>query len=376
MSKKILFFLLVLLSTHLYSDTGGGVGNGGDGIFCDWREPMTLDYYGVGFAGKASHLPQVVPLYEDNRRLDQIVIQAIDDFILYRHKHGKIAVAWNGVGKKELLLLKNRIKKGVKKYFDYSEWTSVKKIPEIKDALYEFLIPEGCKIKQVAMFKNGKIYVDDYLFSLLDNRQKEMMALHEVIYWIGRKYHGHDNSFFTRNIIRSLLRMAGSNKGEHEIYKSLHYFKNNELPQYLQGIREGDTGSAFKNKWTLNLFDLAGKFNLKEMNNSSCPTSVQVNLNRFLDHEIEIIRPAGGKIDRYQNLASGSILLLREIFSFYGWDMNSFKEKGILVNRDAVLYKTNFESGDVFLIGLNLDNQLYYFNPRDRKECYFKRFSN
>lgn len=69
----------------------------------------------------------------------------------------------------------------------------------------ETIVPQGCKIERVALFKNGKIFVDKEIFEAMDGRTKDALIFHEAAYKYHRELYGETDSRSTRYLVANLM---------------------------------------------------------------------------------------------------------------------------------------------------------------------------
>jgi hypothetical protein len=360
--KKYLMLMLLLISSFPILGESGSAGNGGDGVFCTWRKPMILDYYASGFVGGAhygSYSP-IFDIYRSTKPLAVRVIEILNETYDMTSGFFEIEV----VAKDKIKAISRGVKSSLKTVGDYSTWTLVDDVGIIKDSLHDDFIPKGCKILQVAKAIGSDVKVNRSLFNQLDEKQKEVLALHEAIYFLGRKAYGHKNSFLTRSLIRAILRRGG-NSNDREIYDAIVNFVFNKLPEYAQNIDEDIPGSGKRNLWRLNIFDLNGEFILEEGQNlSNCEASIIGAVSNKLDLSFSL--------DDFTPQTHEYVSLIQYLVK------QGFLTTDQMKNLSLESYDRAFIYGavnNIKIIGLNRKDQLFSTIPfKDGNyQCLYKR---
>ncbi len=237
---------------------------------------MALDYYTSGLVGgvlNGSYSP-LFDIYSSPKLLTQVVLDILKHEEDKLYKREVVKIKHFGIEFKDFRKLRFSLKKAYKFIGHHSSWKRVGELDDILDSKSEEILPPGCQIKQVVKIINKDVSVNQNLFDQLDDKQKDIFLLHEALYYIGRNKYKHTSSFLTRHLIRSLLR-RGANSADIEVFDALQRFIKNDPPKYYADIKENIPGSSKFNNWRLNLFDLAGKFSLKDSSEMDCPKEIE-----------------------------------------------------------------------------------------------------
>ncbi|MFZ4715804.1 MAG: hypothetical protein ACOYL6_18925 [Bacteriovoracaceae bacterium] len=362
MRTYILITLAFICSLSIYAREGGSAGNGGDGVFCSWRNPMALDYYASGFIGGAlyGNYSPIIDIYSSQKTIAELSLQILDQVLDSTHDNFKI----EGIKKSDVKSIRKNLKRSLKAIGNYSRWKLVDDVAIIKDSLHDDFLPVGCKVKQIANAQGKKVTVNRNLFNQLDEKQKEVLALHEAIYLLGRENFGHNNSFLTRNLIRAILR-RGADSNDQEIYSAIEKFIFNKLPKYANNIDENIPGSGILNSWRLNIFDLSGDFILEDNQDVTiCDQTIKGVVTNDLHFNLSI--------DDFSQSKLNSITLLQ--FWISQGFLSSDEAKALSLGTfDRALF---YENGNDFkMIGLNRKDQFFSLVPlsQGHHRCLYKR---
>lgn len=354
-----LIALTLFYSLSTFAESGSA-GNGGDGVFCNWRKPMVLDYYASGFVGGILYgeYSPIVDIYSSTKPLADLALEILDQAYDMTSENMTI----QGVGKTEIKSIRKGLKRTLKSIGHYSKWALVDDVAVIKDSLHDDFLPKGCKVLQVAKAIGNDVTVNRNLFNQLDEKQKEVLAIHEAIYLLGRENYGHKNSFLTRNLVRAILR-RGASAYDQEIYDAIGKFILNKLPDYAQNIDEDISGSGTFNIWRLNIFDLAGEFVLEDGQDATiCEGSIKGVVSSSLDFRLSLDN-FSPKMINYVSLIQ--FWLTRGLLS-----TNQITELSLGAFDRAFLYE---EGSDFKMIGLNRKDQFFSFIPLGNYKCLYKR---
>ena len=358
-----LLLLAVIINPSKSLAEGGGVGNGGDGIFCSSRAPMAYDYYSSGFlgTGSVSRIDVIHDIYRINKTVGDFFLDKIKGYI-----DPPLNLRANGLDRESLNLFYKRLKNALKEIGDYTKWSYVSSVPEIRDTLQDDFIPRGCKILQVAKGKDGRVSVARSLFHQLDKRQKEILAFHEALYYVGIKHYGHTTSYFTRSLIRELLRDNQSMILFFQTSKAIREFIDNQLPTHAEGIIDGEPGSGRQNFIRLNIFDLEGSFIISNQASiKKCPERISIKTNRNRSFVIQSL-----------NIKSADIMSASIVSSWFGPRSTELEELSLGKNDRGfeIVLKPTPKDYQSLGLGLNRLDQFYikYFD-KEGTACIYDR---
>jgi hypothetical protein len=362
-SNKLLSFALLGLITLPALHAGGSGGNGGDGVFCSWRKPLVLDYYASGFIGGILYggFSPILDIYKTRK---SIGLEAVE--ILEKAKKA-MGPQWsvNGAGRTELEILRKGLSRSLKVMGDYQDWKQVDAVQGIQDSLHEDFLPQGCRVLQIANSTDKGVQVDKTLFEQLDSKQKELLALHESLYLLGRKSFNHQNSYLTRNLTRAILRYGG-NPQDSELFGAVSDFILNKVPAYLGHIDENVPGSGTLNTWRLNVFDLQGEFFLENSEEeASCPRKISGSVSSDLKFTLS---PFDFQSENFNYVTYLGLYVEKEFLK-----ESSLGPLSLSLNDRVIPFDWGEE---VYMMGLNRKDQ-FFLHPlltlKTKATCFYQR---
>lgn len=243
---KFLLSIFVLLLVSIPCLAGGDVGNGGMGLLC----------------GEKIYIVEEHALLKQGRKLEDI--ESLEELNLLIQK--KI--------KNNTTLFKN-IRHAQEIIGHFNNWN--RKIISRSYDSYIFSSPldlennESCSLIQLAVQNQGKVDAAVDYFDLLSIKQKLVLYLHEVAYYVGFHYYGHTNSFLVRELVQEIISsdVKKVNKSSQDRFVKDFQSKPSE---YLRALEEK---GWFKKQY----YELQNSFNLSELSLFHCPEFFSLDYN-------------------------------------------------------------------------------------------------
>jgi hypothetical protein len=234
---------------------GGGVGNGGDVIKCDWRAPIITDYYESMMLGPFAQLNSI--RYNDYSQTSEL--KSVNDFIDFLKYHEHRGYIDNDEYIKSFKILRKNIKRALKVFPSSQQWHLTPWLNNIDDSNHQYILPKGCQIEQIAVNINGTVYASENLFNQLDQLQRNILFLHELLYHVGKVYYSHQDAFHTRALIRKFLRaqlnIIGGWRKDYDFIQYTKYFIEKGFSFDIESY-----GDEFVYPYSTSTLDLIGEF--------------------------------------------------------------------------------------------------------------------
>ncbi len=186
-----------------------GCGNGGHLLQCEGKEPVLLDYF-------EATLPTLA---------DDFNFINLKDFNLIEYFTQLFTPFPN---------FKNQFTQALMIIGPPSSWI-ISDLKRTSDTNKAYYISEtkckNSKLQQVAIRQNHTVYVDRDLFNTLPEKQRQLLYIHEVLYYLGQK----SNNINSSELIRQIIRQALQQKSDYLDKKIIRLERIRLLLQSLMG---------------------------------------------------------------------------------------------------------------------------------------------
>ncbi len=175
MKCSLVVFLILFCILNSFA---GEKGNGGPGVLC-YDSLYTLDFY---------------EYYGQQKAEDKVIHSS--------HFNKELEKRFELLDKK----LRQNIKKAMLVVGDEKSWSRGPMNRTFDSHYLAYELEEGCELIQLVQMKDDKVSWNIQYYDELRAIQKKIMWLHEVIYYTGRTYYGHQHSFLARALTIELIK--------------------------------------------------------------------------------------------------------------------------------------------------------------------------